>query len=176
MTATPTKSELPSFSRAWAMPSKATFSIPPIRNFVNRYLVVSHASVDPFAGNSNLATYTNDIDPVTRAAAHLDAEEFVRGLAGGLRCDLALFDPPYSPRQMIEHYRASGRENTQTSALYRRVRDAIDVILDRGGIVLSFGWNSVGMGKCRGYTLLEVLLVAHGGGHNDTLCIAERKE
>jgi hypothetical protein len=31
------------------------------------------------------------------------------------------------------------------------------------------------MGIGRGYELLETLLVAHGGGHNDTICIAEKK-
>ena len=31
------------------------------------------------------------------------------------------------------------------------------------------------MGTGRGYELVEVMLVAHGGAHNDTICIAERK-
>ena len=34
-----------------------------------------------------------------------------------------------------------------------------------GGIVLSFGWNSVGMGLNRGYELIEILLCCHGGAH-----------
>jgi len=32
------------------------------------------------------------------------------------------------------------------------------------------------MGKSRGYILEDLLLVCHGGAHNDTICIAERKE
>lgn len=51
----------------------------------------------------------------------------------------------------------------------------INEILVNGGIVLSFGWNSIGMGNKRGYELLEGLLVCHGPGHNDTICIAEKK-
>lgn len=39
------------------------------------------------------------------------------------------------------------------------------------GRVLSFGWNSAGMGD--GFRHLELLLVAHGGAHNDTICLAE---
>jgi hypothetical protein len=31
------------------------------------------------------------------------------------------------------------------------------------------------MGKGRGYEMLEVMMVSHGGAHNDTLCIAEIK-
>jgi hypothetical protein len=44
-----------------------------------------------------------------------------------------------------------------------------------GGIVLSFGWNSIGFGKGRGYKLVEIMLVCHGSAHNDTICIAEQK-
>lgn len=59
--------------------------------------------------------------------------------------------------------------------LYKRVRDAVDELLRPGGIVLSFGWSSNGMGKSRRYELEEILLVCHGGAHNDTICIAKRK-
>lgn len=31
------------------------------------------------------------------------------------------------------------------------------------------------MGKKRGYTIEEILLVCHGPGHNDTICMAESK-
>ena len=97
----------------------------------------------------------------------------------GVRADLALFDPPYSPRQISESYKgaglAVGMKETQNATLYRRVRDALDRIVRPGGVVLSFGWHSNGMGRKRGYVLEELLLVAHGGAHNDTICIAERK-
>jgi hypothetical protein len=165
------------FQRVFAMPSAATFSIPPIREFVNRYLALSTVSIDPFARNNSIATWRNDLDPATAAPVHMDAEVFCRS---GIPCvDLALFDPPYSPRQISEHYRAAGREvnqqDTQSAALYKRVRDALDPLIEPGGIVLSFGWSSNGMGKGRGYVIEEILLVAHGGAHHDTICIAERK-
>src|SRR5262249_2130993 len=112
--------------------------------------------------------------------SHQDAETFLQGLAArGVISDLVLFDPPYSPRQVSEHYRAAGLEvgqqDTQVARLFRRVRDAIDPLVRPGGIVLSFGWQSAGMGIGRGYELFETMLVAHGGAHNDTICIAERK-
>ncbi len=65
-------------------------------------------------------------------------------------------------------------QDTQSS-FWSKLRDAIDRLIVPGGVVLSFGWNSNGMGIGRGYELLEVLMVAHGGAHNDTICIAERK-
>jgi len=168
------------FSRVWAMPNADTFSIRPIREFVNRYEMVADISVDPFSRNAEIATYTNDLDPSTQAQHHMDAEDFLRHTAAqGIRADLVIFDPPYSPRQISECYKQVGREagmaGTQNGALYKRVRDAIDPLLKPGGIVLSFGWNSNGMGKVRGYEMVEILLVAHGGGHNDTICLAERK-
>lgn len=167
------------FSRCFAMPNAATFSVKPIGEFVQRYMVASKISVDPFARNRDWATYTNDINPSTSARDHQDAEAFLQGLSGHVMADLVLFDPPYSPRQVSEHYKAAGREvtaeDTQNGRLYKRVRDALDKIVKPGGIVLSFGWQSVGMGINRGYELIETMLVAHGGGHNDTICIAERK-
>jgi hypothetical protein len=168
------------FSRCFAMPNAETFSIKPIGEFVKRYLVVAEVSVDPFARNRDWATFTNDINPNTSAQSHRDAEAFLDELAGkNINANLVLFDPPYSPRQVMEHYQAAGlkvtQEDTQSGRLYKRVRDAIDRIVLPGGIVLSFGWQSAGMGIGRGYQLIETMLVAHGGGHNDTICIAERK-
>ena len=37
------------------------------------------------------------------------------------------------------------------------------------------GWNSEGIGKKRGFEILEVLLVPHGGSHNDTIVVVNRK-
>jgi hypothetical protein len=168
------------FTRAFSMPNAETFSMPPVEAFVRRYLAASKCSVDPFARNKRWATVTNDLSPDTVAEYHMDAEAFLLEMkAQGKMFDLALFDPPYSPRQISECYRGIGMEvgmkETQNAALYRRVRDALTPVLTPNAIVLSFGWNSNGMGKRRGWEITETLLVAHGGGHNDTICIAERR-
>jgi len=42
-------------------------------------------------------------------------------------------------------------------------------------IVLSFGWNSIGMGIKKGFSIIELMLVCHGRTHNDTICIAEKR-
>ena len=165
--------------RVFAMPNANTFSVKPIGEFVRRYLDATPGySVDMFARNNDWCTVTNDVDPNTAATFHQDAEEFCRQLVP-TRFTLALFDPPYSPRQISECYKGFGREvttkDTQNAALYKRLRDALDPLIVPGGIVLSFGWSSNGMGVTRGYRLIEILLVAHGGAHNDTICIAEVK-
>lgn len=157
------------------MPTADTFDCKPIGEFVGRYL--QGVSVDPFARNKRLATHTNDLNPTTSAEHHMDAEEFLKLLAGrGVQADCILLDPPYSPRQISECYAAAGLKagmaDTQNAALYARVRRAARALCKPGTMVLSFGWNSCGMGD--GFEREEILLVAHGGAHNDTICVAER--
>lgn len=165
-------------SRTFAMPNADTFSVAPIGDFVQRYLAKATVSVDPFARDREWFTHTNDLNPATKAQHHMDAETFCQSLVGTV-CDLGIFDPPYSPRQISECYKSIGlkvgTEETQNARLYKRVRDAMDLLIVPGGIVLSFGWQSAGMGIKRGYEMIELMLVAHGGGHNDTICVAERK-
>jgi hypothetical protein len=168
------------FTRAWAMPNKDTFSVGPIRTFIRPYVEQYARSVDPFARDSDIALVTNDLNPKTRAQYHMDAEDFCREMARqGREFDLAFFDPPYSPRQISECYGGIGKkattQDTQNAALYKRVRDALLPILSPRAVVLSFGWNSGGMGQGRCFETIEIMLVAHGGAHNDTICLAERR-
>jgi hypothetical protein len=39
----------------------------------------------------------------------------------------------------------------------------------------SCGWNSNGFGKGLGFEMIELLLIAHGSMHNDTIVTIERK-
>ena len=92
--------------------------------------------------------------------------------------DLVLYDPPYSPRQVSESYKNLGRtvnmETTQAS-YWSKQKDEIARILKPNGICISCGWNTNGVGKTRGFEQIEILLVAHGGNHNDTIITVERK-
>lgn len=168
------------FTRVWAMPSKDTFSVRPIGEFVRKYLSRSVVSADPFARNNDWATHTNDINPNTKAQYHMDAVAFLEMLAAnGTKADLVILDPPYSPRQISECYKESGlpvgMADTQNAALYSRVKSAVAAIMTDNAIALSFGWNSSGMGQKHGFEPIEYLLCCHGGAHNDTICVAERK-
>src|SRR5688572_22141781 len=91
------------------MPNGDTFSIPPIRDFVSRYLEASTLSIDPFARNFTGPTRTNDLNPKTSAQYHLQAVEFLSLMEeSGERYDLAILDMPYSPRQISECYKEAG--------------------------------------------------------------------
>ena len=166
-------------TRVWAMPSPDTFSIPPIGELIRRWIEGRECKVvvDPFARNSTLAALTNDLNPDTDAQFHMDAAEWLEGLDGPV--DMVLLDPPYSPRQISECYKEVGRKvgmaDTQNAKLYKAVKDAADKLVRLYGVVVCCGWNSSGMGITRGYLLHEILLVAHGGAHNDTIVTVETK-
>lgn len=160
------------------MPSADTFDCEPIDGFVKKYLIKSKVSVDPFARNKDWFTHTNDLNPSTRARHHMEARDFCEMLAKqGVVADLFILDPPYSPRQVKECYDSIGVPMGQTDALLgftrKRLKASIRKLLVPGSIVLSFGWNSVGMGK-EDFDMLEILLVCHGSDHNDTICVAEK--
>jgi len=162
------------------MPDKDTLNIPPIRGFVDKYLMKSQISIDMFSGIQRLTTYTNDLDETMPSRFHMPAEKFLIMLAyQEVKADLIIFDPPTSPRQISEVYNKVGlevgMEGTQNGALYRRVRDAILLVTNENSIVLSFGHNTAGMGKERGFEQFDGLICCHGGAHNDTLCVAERR-
>lgn len=166
-------------NREWAMPSPNTFSIKPVASLLGRYIKDSDTVIDPFARTSRWGTITNDLDPTQPTDYHLEASEFCQILRDGVTADVVLFDPPYSPRQISEVYASIGRRatgsDTQNARLYKNVRDGLDNLLKPGGIAISCGWNSSGFGKTRHYEMLEILLVAHGGAHNDTIVVVECK-
>ena len=167
-------------TRIWAMPNADTFSIQPIGEFVERYLSKSTRSIDPLTRNFKAAPITNDLNPDTAAQYHEKADKFLGRFTIGEKFDLVIFDPPYSPRQMKEVYSGIGLEFTQRdgqiAGRWKEEKDIIDKILEPDGVVLHFGWHTNGMGKKRHYEIEEILIVAHGGAHNDTICMAERKK
>jgi len=165
-------------NRVWAMPNKWTFRIKPIAELLARYVSDGKGWIDPFAGENSPAEFTNDLNPVRPTGYHLDALEFLKRLNGN-RYKGILFDPPYTPRQVKECYDEVGRHMEQDDALlgYKRgqYKALITPLIIAGGISISCGWNSVGMGKKYGFEILEILLVCHGSDHNDTIVTVERK-
>lgn len=126
-----------------------------------------------------IGTIRNDLDPKTKAEFHMDVLDFLNKMAEDkIIADLILWDPPYSPRQLKECYNGTGRNMTLEDGWrthWTKERDIMNRLVHLGSKCLSFGWNSVGMGQERGWRLDEILLVSHGSGHNDTICIAETK-
>lgn len=160
------------------MSNKQTFQIKPIHSLLKKYILPKQVVVDPFAGgNSEFATISNDLNPKFDTDYHLDALDFLKSLHSK-SADVVLYDPPYSVRQASECYKHFGigikQKDTQSSWSAKHL-DEISRILKPQGLLISFGWNTNGNGKKRGFKQLEILIVAHGASHNDTLVTVELK-
>lgn len=163
-------------NRVWCMPNSRTFSIKPINELIHRYLN-GGVVVDPFANDSKFGTITNDIDPSYDTTFHLEATEFLKQLDSEC-ADVVLYDPPYSPRQVSECYKKFNMTvdmKTTQASYWSSQKKEIARILKLGGICITCAWNSNGIGKQYGFEIIEVLMVAHGGWHNDTIVTVERK-
>ena len=144
-------------NRQWAMPNKRTFTIKPIKKIIEKYKSKG-LILDPFP-----FPYKEDC---LKYLSRYKSES----------AEVVLFDPPYSPRQLKECYDNQGMVLHDTkSSVWANWKDEIAKKIKIGGICLSFGWSTNGLGKCRGFEIIEVLLVAHGGNHNDTIVTVEKK-
>ena len=168
------------FTREWAMPNAETFSIKPIRSLVKDKIESSEGLwIDPYAGRSDMADVTNDLNPDRDTDYTLKATDFLSRYDTGAIDGGVIFDPPYSPRQIAEVYESVGLETTtQTtqSKFWADAKDEIQRVCAPGATVISCGWNSGGIGKTRGFETKEILLVPHGGWHNDTIVTVEKRE
>ncbi|MGC9193751.1 MAG: adenine-specific DNA methylase [Thermoplasmata archaeon] len=173
--------------RVWAMPSKDTFTIKPIAELLRRYVPSKPNNwIDPFAGFHSVASITNDLNIKAPTDYHLEAVDFIKsfllvsrnGEPAIPQFDGALFDPPYSLRQIMECYNGIGKvpdKKWVTTKFYPDVKNELAKVIKPGGLCISFGWNTIGLGKIRGFEIIEVLVVSHGRLHNDTLVTVERK-
>ena len=152
-----------------------TFSVKPIREWVE-----SHCKgrvLNLFAGTThlNVDEFRVDLDPSTRPNYGGDAYEYVEhhiktlGKINFLSWDTIILDPPYSYRKSMEMY--GGRKMSRFNAL----KDLLPSILKEKGIIITFGYHSISMGKSRGFEQTELLVISHGGAIHDTLCVVERK-
>ncbi len=164
--------------KKWAMPNKNTFTIKPIHELILKYNNENLISIDPFANNNKLAKITNDIDAKYDCDFNMDALEFLKQFESN-SIDLVLFDPPYSPRQLAECYKKLKKSvtfKTTQSSFWSNLKKEISRVTRKNAIVISCGWNSGGIGKKYGFKIQEILLVSHGGQHNDTIVVVDRKE
>lgn len=170
--------------RIWAMPNSRTFTIKPVKELVKRYCNKENVIVDPFANEMSIEKVieykeyiSNDLDPQYKCSNNLEAQDFL-SIFEDNTIDVVLYDPPYSGRQVSECYKKLEKTVTMSdtnSGYYTKFKQEISRIIKKGGIVISCGWQSNGIGKKYGFEIIEILLVAHGGNHNDTLVTVEVK-
>ena len=141
--------------RVWAMPSRRTFTIAPIKKLILDELGTDF--VDPFP-----YPYRGD---ALSSLMHTP-DESVNALA---------FDPPYSTHQLKVTYGNLGLAYDASPAYWTRLKQQISRVMVPGGKTISFGWDSNGIGKQHGFKITRILLVAHGSMHHDTICTVEKK-
>jgi len=174
------------FERVWCMPNHLTFRITPITKLLVEE-VTCGLWLDPFANENRIRQIiqspdvnfiTNDLNPDYPTDYHMDALEFLK-MFPDESVDGVLYDPPYSPRQIAECYKNVGMPvsmKTTQSSFWSSHKNEIARIVKPGGKAICFGWNSQGCGKNRNFEMTRLLIVPHGGNHNDTLVTVEIKK
>jgi len=145
-----------------------TFEAPLIKEWVESRCIGS--TLNLFAGKIrlNIHELRNDIDLTMIAEDHKDAYDFCKEYKGK-RFDTILLDPPYSYRKSIEKYGGN------YTSKFNLIKNEIPRILNKNGIVISFGYHSTFLGKKHGFNLQEICLICHGGAQHDTIAIVERR-
>lgn len=172
-------------NREWAMPNSKTFKIKPIKEIIQKYTNGVELVLDPFANECSIKEFvncerfiSNDLDKQFNTNFHLEAQDFM-SLFDDNSVDVVLFDPPYSGRQVKECYEKLGKTVTMAdtnSGYFTKFKKQIGRILKPNGICITCCWNTNGIGKKYGFEIIEILDVAHGSSHNDTLVTVERKK
>ena len=164
--------------RIWAMPNSLTFTIKPIKELIERYIYEGAVIIDPWANNSKIGTIRNDLNPEMDTHYHLDALEFLK-LQTDNSADVVLYDPPYSISQATEMYKSYGKDKLElhvsNMGYWANCKNEVARILKPNGICIICGWSSNGIAINRGFEMIEILLVPHGGSKNDTIVTVERK-
>lgn len=152
-------------------PKKYTFEMPRLYKWTVQNC--KGKTLNLFAGKTKLKGIDEtrvDLNKDVPADYYMDAYSFVlMAKEKGWKYDTVVFDPPYNLRKSREKY-----FGVYTSEL-RKIKTELPSIINTGGTVISYGYDTTGMGRQRGFELIHVCVVNHSGDHNDTLCIIEKK-
>lgn len=147
-------------------PKRWTFEQPRLKEWVESFC---HGKVlNLFAGKVRLCVdeVRVDLSPEYSPDVLMDCRDFLKEWKGD-HFDTAILDPPYTIRKGREKYggRFIGR--------FREVKDLLLHQLAPGARVITLGWDTVRMGRGRGFQKIAACIICHGGDHNDTLCVVE---
>ena len=143
----------------------------PVQNLFRKYSIGS-GFADPFAGKNSPAELTNDIEGRGNQS-QLDGLVFLKKIEDSSLSGV-LFDPPYSVEQCLRRYTPKQNGTAGRAEYWAKCKDEIKRVVKPDGLVISFCWDSTGMGKNRGFEIIEIMLLCHGACHNDTIITIER--
>ena len=147
--------------RVYGRPSSRTFQIPPIAQLLKEEVSVGSKVCEPFPYKSTKDCFDYMNEWKSESA------------------DVVLLDPPYTKRQVSEHYKEVGVKVTgwhTSSGWTAKVKREAARILRCGGIGITFGYNSNGLGKINGVLPYRIMMVHSAGDHYDLLVTCEKKE
>lgn len=150
-------------------PKRYTFQQPKLKEWVESQC--KGKVLNLFAGITklNVDEVRVDIDKNVPADYYMEAEDFVdMAIKEGMKFNTIVLDPPYNLRKAREKY--GGRY----IGLFTKIKNKLPLILAKDGVIIHFGYDTVGMSKSRGFEKIGVCVVCHNGDHNDTLCLVER--
>lgn len=141
-----------------------------IRSIIDRYIRELNSTLqgnvsicDPFARecftNQMENCITNDMNPAFDTDYNLEFKAFAKEMwTIYKKFDLILFDPPYSLRQLKEHYDGIGSKMAlwQSQNMWKDGKDILARQVRVGGYVISLGWTTSGFGKKRGFKKVAV--------------------
>ena len=147
-------------------PKKWTFEQPKLRQWIETQC--EGKVLNLFAGKVLLDVdeFRVDIDPQNPADHHGDAYQFLQET--GEKFDTIILDPPYNLRKSREKYHGNWIGS------FTKIKNLLPRVLNPNGIVITLGYDSVGMAKVRGFTKEAICLICHNGDHNDTIVLKER--
>lgn len=148
-------------------PKRYTFEQPKLKLWCEKWC--DGKVLNLFCGKTklNVDEYRVDIDPLVNPDSCMDAYKFVTETK--MRFDTVVFDPPYNLRKAREKY------GDRYIGSATKIKNELPKILNSSGIIQTYGYDSVGMSKSRGFEKVAIVLVCHGGDQNDTIGLVERK-
>jgi hypothetical protein len=138
---------------------------------VTRIPVVSQFLMEAFAERCVM-------EPFRMPITFIDNEEYALDILNAQPNNSeegVLLRPPITWSQAETYIKSKGRTWDGRTTWWKTLKDEAARITMTGGIVVSVGWDSNGLGKSRGFQLERILMVAHGGHWHDTLLTVERK-
>lgn len=172
------------FKRICQPLSPYTFQAPKIKAWVEEHLDSDDLILNLFAGKTRLTKCRRevrvDLDPEMKPEFVMDALDFIRwwkekctvpkcGCLFFPKFNKIILDPPYSYRKSMELYK--GNRNSR----FKQILDILPDILAEDGQVITFGYHSSVMSKKRGFKIVELLLMSHGGAIHDTIATVEER-
>jgi len=151
-------------------PRRYTFQQPQLKKWIEDNC--KGIVLNLFAGITklNIDEVRVDIDKTALADYYMDAFDFVNlAIEQKVKYDTIILDPPYNIRKAREKY------NGKYIGSFTKIKNLLPKILNNDGIIITLGYDTVGMSKSRGFKKVGICLICHGGDHNDTICLKEVK-